>query len=498
MSPLSRQMMRRWAELGPRFLPFADAASETLPLSRLLRLSLFQVSVGMALALLVGALNRVLIVELGVSAGLVALMVALPVLYAPVRAFIGFKSDHHRSALGWKRVPYIWMGTMLQFGGLAMMPFALLVLAGQGDSANWPGWLGPAGAAVAFLLMGAGVHTVQTAGLALATDLAPVEDHPKVVGFMYVMLLVGTILSAFAFGAVLAEFTPGRLVQVIQGCALVTLVLNTIALWRQESIGRSRLRDPTPEPDFRLAWRTYVAIDGTPQRLLAIGLGTMGFAMQDVLLEPYGAQVLGMSVGQTTWLTAAFATGGLIGFTLASRLLTRGWPSALGGRGHALDAASMAMLGASLGAPAFAAVLVAALTLSVPLFVAGVVLIGFGGGLFAHGMLTVTMNSAPREHAGLALGVWGAVQATAAGVAVACGGLLRDAVIAWGPGVIEASAWRAPASGYAFVYAIEIVLLIATAWVMWPLVGTRTRANGGAAFARGTPSSTSPLPETPR
>ena len=489
MSPFSRRLMRSWAELGPRFLPFADAASAQLPLSRLLRLSLFQVSVGMALALLVGALNRVLIVELGVSAGLVALMVALPVLYAPVRALIGFKSDHHRSALGWRRVPFIWMGSMLQFGGLAVMPFALLVLAGQGDSAHWPGWLGPAGAAVAFLLMGAGVHTVQTAGLALATDLAPPEDHPKVVGLMYVMLLVGTIVSAFAFGAVLAEFSPGRLVQVIQACAVVTLVLNTVALWKQESIGRSRLRDPEPEPDFRQAWGRYAALDGTRRRLVAIALGTMGFAMQDVLLEPYGGQVLGMSVGQTTWLTAAFACGGLAGFTLASRLLTRGWPPALGGRGQVLDPARMAMLGATLGLPAFAAVLVAALSQSVVLFVAGVVLIGFGGGLFGHGTLTLTMNRAPREHAGLALGAWGAAQATAAGVAVALGGLLRDAVQAWGPGWIGPVPWPAAASGYAFVYAIEIVLLIATVWVMRPLVGSTTPAFGGAAFARGAPSS---------
>jgi MFS transporter, BCD family, chlorophyll transporter len=493
MSPFSRRLMRSWAELGPRFLPFADAASANLPLSRLLRLSLFQVSVGMALALLVGALNRVLIVELGVSAGLVALMVALPVLYAPARAMIGFKSDHHRSALGWRRVPFIWMGSMLQFGGLAVMPFALLVLAGQGESTHWPSWLGPAGAATAFLLMGAGVHTVQTAGLALATDLAPAEDRPKVVGLMFVMLLVGTIVSAFAFGAVLAEFSPGRLVQVIQACAVVTLVLNTIALWKQESIGRSRLHrkgsDPEPEPDFREAWAGYAALDGTRRRLVAIGLGTMGFAMQDVLLEPYGGEVLGMSVGQTTWLTAAFATGGLAGFTLASRLLTRGWPQALGGAGRALDPAAMAMLGALLGVPAFGAVLVAALSQSVPLFVAGVMLIGFGGGLFGHGTLTLTMNRAPREHAGLALGAWGAAQATAAGIAVAAGGLLRDAVQAWGPGLFGPVPWPAAASGYAFVYAIEIVLLIATVWVMRPLVGVGTQTLGGAAFARGTPSS---------
>ena len=36
-------------------------------MGRLLRLSLFQVTVGMAVVLLIGTLNRVMIVELGVS-----------------------------------------------------------------------------------------------------------------------------------------------------------------------------------------------------------------------------------------------------------------------------------------------------------------------------------------------------------------------------------------------------------------------------------------------
>ena len=195
MNALARQLTRGWVGLGTRFLPFADAASPDLPLSRLLRLALFQVSVGMALVLLVGTLNRVMIVELQVPASLVAVMISLPVLYAPFRALIGHRSDHHRSELGWRRVPYIWMGTLVQFGGLAIMPFALLVLGGRGDATSWPAWIGPMAAGVAFLLVGAGLHTVQTAGLALATDLSPPESHPKVVGLMYVMLLFGSIFT---------------------------------------------------------------------------------------------------------------------------------------------------------------------------------------------------------------------------------------------------------------------------------------------------------------
>jgi BCD family chlorophyll transporter-like MFS transporter len=466
VNTLTRGLVRRWAQLGPRFLPFADAASPDLPLPRLARLALFQVSIGMALVLLVGTLNRVMIVELHVPAALVAVMVSLPVLYAPLRALIGFRSDTHRSALGWRRVPFIWMGTLLQFGGFAVMPFALLVLGGGGNASQWPAWIGQLGAGFTFLLVGAGLHTTQTAGLALATDLAPEETHPRVVGFMCVMLLLGTIASALVFGAFLRDFSSGRLVQVLQATALVTMGLNTIALWKQETRRPNRHHGaPAPAPRFADAWGRYIEGDGTLRRLVAIALGTMAFGMQDVLLEPYGGQVLGMSVGATTWLTAALAAGGLAGFSLASSILSRGF-----------DPARMARVGTWVGLPAFAAVLFAASSQSIALFGLGVLLIGFGAGLFGHGTLTLTMNRAPKEQAGLALGAWGAVQATATGAAVALGGIGRDVIDALARRQVFGEALNSPGTGYAVVYGVEIVLLVVTIVAMGKLIVGKQRS----------------------
>ena len=106
------QATHKLPALVPKYLPFADVASDAVPLRQLMRLSLFQVTVGMALVLLAGTLNRVMIVELSVPASLVAGMLALPLLFAPLRALIGFKSDTHVSALGLRRAPYIWKGTL--------------------------------------------------------------------------------------------------------------------------------------------------------------------------------------------------------------------------------------------------------------------------------------------------------------------------------------------------------------------------------------------------
>ena len=352
--------LRKLAQIGPRYLPFADVATENVPLSRLLRLSLFQVTVGMALVLLVGTLNRVMIVELEVPASLVAIMISLPLVFAPFRTLIGFKSDTHKSAFGWRRVPFIWKGTLLQFGGFAVMPFALLVLSGYGESHDAPLWVGHGAAALAFLLVGAGVHMVQTVGLALATDLFPQEDQPRVVGLMYVMLLVGMIVSALVFGWLLSDYTPGRLIQVIQGAAVVTIVLNVVAIWKQEGRNRERAMSTEPSPRFWDEWGKLISGAGATRLLVVIALGTMGFGMADVLLEPYGGHVLHLSVAETTRLTAVLAAGGLVGFALASRVLSRG-----------MDPVQVALFGALAGVPAFGAILIAAPGQAPWLFVLG-------------------------------------------------------------------------------------------------------------------------------
>ncbi|KNZ32948.1 MAG: protein pucC [Methylibium sp. NZG] len=464
MTPLSLFKVQAWREIAPRFLPFADAATVELPLGRLLRLSLFQVAVGMATVMLVGTLNRVMIVELGVAAWLVSAMVALPCLFAPFRALVGFKSDMHRSVLGWKRVPYIWAGSWLMFGGLAIMPFALLLLSPESPS---PHWMGQLSAAVAFLLVGAGMQVTQTAGLALATDLAPPAARPRVVALMYVMLLLGMVATSLVFGALLTDFSPTRLIQVVQGCALAAMLLNMVALWKQEPRQRGqRSAANAPKPSFSQTWQQF-ARDGKARRfLVAVGLGTAAFSMQDIILEPYGGEILKLSVSATTVITALTAVGALLAFCLAGRALLRG-----------ADPYRVSAIGVLFGLVAFAAVIFAEPLESPHLFRAGATLIGFGGGLFAVGTLTAAMGLESNGLNGLVLGAWGAVQATCAGTAVLLGGALRDIVSGIALQGWLGTALTSPATGYSFVYHIELLLLFATLVAIGPLVRNPGRAH---------------------
>ncbi|MDJ0918762.1 MAG: BCD family MFS transporter [Woeseiaceae bacterium] len=461
MTAYTQNFEARLRELVPKMLPFADVATEELPLSRILRLSLFQVSVGMALVLITGSLNRVMIVELSVPAWFVATMIALPVVFAPARALIGYKSDVHKSAFGWRRVPFIWTGTLLQWGGLGIMPFAMLVLSGGGVG---PVWAGQLGAGLAFLLVGAGLHTTQTAGLALASDLAKPELRPRVVALLFVMLLVGMVLSALLFGWLLRDFSPVRLIKVVQSAAVITLVLNVIALWKQEVRRPVEEVDAMVAPGFKESWRELREDPRTVRLLTAVALGTTGFAMQDILLEPFGGEILGMSVAATTSLTALLAGGMLVAFLLSARQL-----------GTGQDPNRLAAYGALIGVFAFAIVAIVSAIQIKLLFLFGVALIGLGGGMFGVGTLTAAMALTQHGNSGLALGAWGAVQATATGCAFAFGGIVRDVVStlastgAFGPVI------SGPASGYTFVYHLEVLLLFATLIVIGPLAAFTQR-----------------------
>lgn len=457
---LTRLLSPAWAmKLTRRYVPFADAASSELPLGRLLRLSLFQLSIGMTMALLVGTLNRVMIVELGVPAWWVALSVALPLVFAPLRALIGYRSDTHPSALGLKRMPYLWIGTLLMFGGLAIMPFALLLLSlpqEQGVEV----WAGRIGAALAFLLVGAGMQVTQTAGLALASDIAPEDKRPRVVALLYSTLLAGMILGSGLLGWVLTDFSPTRLVQVVQGAAVVVAVLNVVSLWKQEA---RQARRGAREPDgFSRSWARLMAIPKIRRFLWTVGLGTVAFSMQDVVLEPFGGQVLGMDVGLTSSLTAMSAGGALLAFALSSRILAGG-----------VDTIRLAARGALLGLPAFACVIFSAPLQAPWLFQLGAALIGFSGGLFSVGMLLTAMDLPERGLTGLVLGAWGAVQATAAGVSMALGGVLRDVVGGLATGGLLGSALNSPVTGYSFVFHLEIYLLFVVLIALGPLVRRR-------------------------
>jgi len=417
---------------------------------RLLRLSLFQFGLGFSVVVFTGTLNRVLITEEGVPATVVGWLLSLSLFVAPIRVLLGARSDTTKRKFGYRRFPYIWFGTMMVFSGLSAAPFALLFLSRTSTigQTSTPFALGMLFSTFIFLIYAIGVHIAQTGYLALVTDIIPRNDRHNAVAFLWVALIIGQIASSLVIGWWLEEYSPFKLVQVLQSSSVIFVLLAIAAIWKQDPAGMIDGSDESNATRLRA-----VLADGRNRLFFAVVfLGTFAITGQDVLLEPYGGQVLGMSVNETTRLTAGV---GMLVAMLVAMATHRRFKSPL----------YMALLACVAGFLGFGLVIATSLHRSVGIFGAGASIIGFANGLFLIATSSIVMSLAEVQTAGLYVGLWGLVQTTASGIGTLIGGLTRDAAMRASANV---------ATGYTTFYSIELVLTVVTAALLLVMLRRRT------------------------
>ncbi len=88
---------------------------------------------------------------------------------------------------------------------------------------------------------------------------------------------------------------------------------------------------------FASSWRDLMAQPQMRRFLWTLGLGTFAFNMQDIVLEPYAAEILKLDVGATSALTALSAGGALLAFLLSARWLSGGLHACRGASRSGLD-----------------------------------------------------------------------------------------------------------------------------------------------------------------
>jgi len=230
-------------------------------------------------------------------------------------------------------------------------------------------------------------------------------------------------------------------------------------LWKQEARQPHKTNPAIKRPEFRESWNQFANKGKLKRYLVMLGLGTAAFSMQDIILEPYGGEILHLSVSQTSLLTALMSGGALFAFALAARWLSKG-----------IDPYRIAAFALLVGLLAFSLVVFAEPMNSTIMFRVGASFIGFGAGLFSISTLIIAMKMDNIGMTGMAIGAWGAVNTTASGIAISLGGLIRDLISDLAKQGLLGDALNNPATGYQFVYHIEIYLIFATLIALGPLV----------------------------
>jgi MFS transporter, BCD family, chlorophyll transporter len=428
---------------------------EKMPKVQLLtmfRLGIFNMGLGLMAVLTFAVLNRIMISELAIPATITAGIIAIPQFLAPVRIWFGQLSDT-KPIFNLHRSGYVWIGTLL-FGVAVfaavqgVWELGFIVRDNDGwlwnqDTIFWTVLLG-------LILAGYGValSSSSTPFTALLVDISDEDNRSKIVSIVWSMLMVGIVIGGITgsiflkkveqtgivlgsnLGSVLltgekAMETPietlqSPINQLFFVVPLIVFVMALVAIFGVEKkYSRFAIRSSKIERDdnitFRRALKILTASRQTGIFFSFLVVFTISLFMQEAILEPYGGDVFGMSIGESTLLNSFWGIGILIGYSITGFLII-----------PRLGQKLTTKIGCFLVAICFIFIIFAGFTKEVILLKFALLVFGGATGVGTIGGISLMLDLTATETAGTFIGAWGLAQAIARALATFLGGVVLD------------------------------------------------------------------------
>lgn len=413
-------------------------------LLRSFKLGSFHIGSALADILVTSVWNRIVIAELGISATPVALLIGLRYLLAPLSIWFGHQSDT-RLLFGWQRTSYIYIGRLLLWLALPLLPLVVAELAR--DASSMVGWV--LGTAV-FVLYGLGTFVSGGPFLALVRDTAPPSRKGLAVIIAETFLLAGFATFGILYGRLMPHYTMEGLWRLVGVAMVGSLIAWTVSVWGEE---RRKAKNPTktdanpsafatsftPDLSFKVLLNTMWDQPNTRYFFGMLALGAIALFAQDVVLEPLGAELFGMSVQETTRFSAYYGTGVLVTMIIGSIAIRKRSPQ----EQTRLTSVGLWLVMLTLGLLAVTTLAHWGWFINTALF-----LFGVASGVYTVGGLSLMVAMTDELHAGAYLGVWSLSQLVFRGIGIALGGVVLDV----GEFLTGVPAW-----GYAAVFIMEMM-----------------------------------------
>ena len=389
----------------------------------LIRLSLFQMGFGIMLGFLLDTLNRVMTTELRISATIVFGLISLKELLAifGVKVWAGNLSDRSQ-IFGLKRTPYILLGLLCCVFSFMLAPGAAyeVRVGGITFSELLPAMMRDIGLlklSIIFLVFGFGLQVATTAYYALLADTVGEDNIGKVTGASWTLMVLTTIVSTRIVGSFLDVFTPERLITVAEIGGLAALGIGLVAVVGVEQ-RNAEVKEGKSKHSLSFS-QSIQLLSSSPKTLLFasyIFISIFALFANEIVMDPFGAHVFGMSVGTTTKLFRPTMGGTQLIFMLITGFLL----SRIGQKRGALVGNIFCIIG-------FGLLIVAAFIRDVQFLRIALVVTGVGLGASSVANISMMM-SMTAGRSGVYIGLWGTAQSLAIFIGHLGAGVIIDLV----------------------------------------------------------------------
>jgi MFS transporter, BCD family, chlorophyll transporter len=404
-------------------------------LRKQIQVGLIHVAVAMTLVPINSTLNRVMIKELAISATLVAILASLPYLFSPLQVAIGAYSDRH-PILGFRRSPYILIGVLLCVVGVMAAPQVAFLIYEDPLPGILIGLL-------AFGAWGMGYNFAAVSYFSLATEISGEKARGRTIAIMFFMMILSIIFTAILVGRMVEPYSPEAMQRAFLTVGAIALVLGLIGLAGLEE----RSQEKKTSSDVYSIREMVKTLRRSPQVVLFffyLFVLLIALLSQDILLEPYAAKAFGMSVRETTQITAIWGVSSLVAILAAGQME------------KFIKRKTVAQFGNITALLSFLLIILAGWLGNTIVFYAGVILLGIGTGISTVANLALMFDLTIPGYIGLFIGAWGVSNAMSRLFANMMAGIVRDVV-----DLVSTS----NLTGYIVVFGLEM-LLLATAVIL--------------------------------
>ena len=463
-----------------------------IKLFTMFRLGLFQMGLGIMSLLTLGVINRIMIDELTVLPWIAATAIAMYQFVSPARVWFGQLSDT-KPIKGYHRTGYVWIGAIL-FTSLAFIALQVvwqLVSSIQATGWSWSSYAWAILLGVIFGGYGLALSISSTPFAAMLVDVSDEDNRSQLIGIVWSMLMVGIVVGAIVSsqllntpeicGQAILSYDPTATTKIANIPALkatvnpvfiimpmVVLVMCFLATWGVESrYSRFGMRSQAVQREdqigFKDALNVLTASRQTGLFFSFILILTLSLFMQDTVMEPYGGEVFGMCISETTQLNAFFGTGTLFGIASTGFLVV-----------PRLGKQRTTKLGCILAVGCFVLIVLAGAFPSQSLLKSGLLFFGLASGMITAGATSLMLDLTVAETAGTFIGAWGLAQAIARGLSTVLGGV----VLNFGKMV-----FTAPVLAYGLVFVIQGFGMILAIWLLGKVNIQEFRDNAKSALS---------------